>query len=489
MPSARLGITAGGLRMLFALCVTIAVLGAIGSGRAAAPLPLTLESGWHGSVTSNGRVDITGPHDARGTVWPFLVPTTLSDQGAAAALLALLRQYYSGDATWNAPKVRATGTLVASGTGKGRRSVAILRYLRVGSATVATLYTASSNTASANGQQPAFARMFATFHPSGTGTSGSTAPNLSYVSWRDPAEGAFTIDVPRGWSVKGGIVRYTSVDVRTGVRIASTALDAAVLFGDASVPTYVEMNQALAMAGYHEGQVYTSPYGVKEVILAYQPGLAFAEKYAAALADANGCSDVQMQSQRDRADTVAALNRINAQFGLVGANVRNDAGEVAFTCRIKGKLYDAYVFAGTTDVQANIQSLWQVPYLYVATAQPSSMSIALAALQHIVGSFKQDPSWTARQSQLSADSARIASAAGSAIADSISSSYWSKSASEDVLSEQRSDATLGLTNTVDPATGEPFKVQSDSSHYWIDHSGKIVGTDTSAAPSVERFLL
>src|SRR5579883_1369180 len=37
---------------------------------------------------------------------------------------------------------------------------------------------------------------------------------ISYTSWRDPKEGAFTVDVPHGWKVTGGLYRFAPIDVR-----------------------------------------------------------------------------------------------------------------------------------------------------------------------------------------------------------------------------------------------------------------------------------
>ena len=135
-------------------------------------------------------------------------------------------------------------------------------------------------------------------------------------------------------------------------------------------------------------------------------------------------------------------------------------------------------------------SLWQVPYLQVATARPGHMALAEAVLRHAVGSYQLDAGWAARQQGLTANVSKIVTATSSAISDSISSSYWNKVAADEKLSRQRSNTTLGLTDTVDPASGRAFKVESGSSYYWIDTQGRIAGTDIAAQPDVNfRQLL
>lgn len=40
----------------------------------------------------------------------------------------------------------------------------------------------------------------------------AAAGRCSYISWRDPNEGAFTASLPAGWQVSGGTVRTTQIE-------------------------------------------------------------------------------------------------------------------------------------------------------------------------------------------------------------------------------------------------------------------------------------
>src|SRR3989442_7156627 len=46
---------------------------------------------------------------------------------------------------------------------------------------------------------------------------------LSFVTWKEPNEGAYTINVPQGWKISGGIRRPTPLDVRSAVKVVSPA--------------------------------------------------------------------------------------------------------------------------------------------------------------------------------------------------------------------------------------------------------------------------
>src|ERR1700733_4789485 len=50
---------------------------------------------------------------------------------------------------------------------------------------------------------------------------GSEAAKNTWVTYDDPGEHAFTIEVPQGWSVQGGMYRFGYFDVRGTVDMRS----------------------------------------------------------------------------------------------------------------------------------------------------------------------------------------------------------------------------------------------------------------------------
>jgi len=79
---------------------------------------------------------------------------------------------------------------------------------------------------------------------------------LSFVTWREPNEGAFTLSVPQGWKVSGGVRRRTPVDVRTAVNVVSPDGTIRLFIGDYDVPPAREPDQLTRTAGMREGQIY-----------------------------------------------------------------------------------------------------------------------------------------------------------------------------------------------------------------------------------------
>lgn len=82
--------------------------------------------------------------------------------------------------------------------------------------------------------------------------AGAPAPNpaskLEWTQFQDPSEKAFTMDVPQGWTVKGGLFRMGYSDERPMVDMTSTDRTISIRFGDVSVPTYTAIPTGAATA-------------------------------------------------------------------------------------------------------------------------------------------------------------------------------------------------------------------------------------------------
>lgn len=334
--------------------------------------------------------------------------------------------------------------------------------------------------------QPVFAQIFQSVHIQGAGGSGSGASggetNLKYAEWRDPREGAFTAEVPQQWQTQGGTFRYASVDVRQALQSQSPDGEIMLLAGDASLPPFTLPNQMLAMGGMREGGWYDAGYGVRMMIRRYIPGPAFAHEYAQTAG--KSCNGLQIGQPRERREISDAVNATYRQFQMMGVMVQLTVGEVAFTCNRNGVPVNGYVFAGTQIVQMQSgSSVWNVQYLYAYMAPARRESEARAALDHLVGTFRVDPQWEARQQQTTMATSHIVAQAQQQISDGIMKSWEYKNKVNDEISRRRENATLGTVDVVSPS-GRQYKVDNSSNYYWVDGDGNILGTQTSTRPDI-----
>ena len=239
----------------------------------------------------------------------------------------------------------------------------------------------------------------------------------------------------------------------------------------------------LEWTGFREGSPYSPGYGVTFIVQRFRDGVAFARQYVTG-AVAQQCPGVQVTGGRPRPELVEAINRLYAQNGT-GVSLQMSAGEVEFTCTRNNEATGGYVFAMTQRTATAGMAIWIVDKLYGFLAPPGQVSAARALLAQMVASIQINPAWFQRQQQTTGAVSRIVAQTNEVISQGISDSWKQQQASQDELSRRRSNATLGLDDTIDTATGQRYKVESGSHYYWVDPRGNIVGTDVYTRPNLD----
>ena len=202
---------------------------------------------------------------------------------------------------------------------------------------------------------------------------------LTFVRFVDPRENAFSTEVPKGWKSSGGLFRFAPVDPRGAVESVSPEGDIRVSCGDADLPPFTLPNQTLAMAGFREGSWYSPGYGVRMLVRRYEPGVVFAEDYVRAkLAPRSGARVFTITKRAARPDLTQSLNALYAQFGAMGQNVREDAGEVWFTCTRNGQPWKGYYFASTLITSGAGGGVWHAEHILGYASAADRVDLAQA---------------------------------------------------------------------------------------------------------------
>ena len=100
-----------------------------------------------------------------------------------------------------------------------------------------------------------------------------------FTKWSDPKEGAFSVDVPTGWKVAGGIKRVAPTDVRQTVVAQSPDQNMTVVFGDVSLPLFVTISPIDQAIGAREGASAPTNGNYQAVFLHYMPAPEFNKWY------------------------------------------------------------------------------------------------------------------------------------------------------------------------------------------------------------------
>ena len=446
------------------------------------PLP----PGWSAATDARtGRVTISGPSEERVIIWPVFIPGALDAAGAGAVLGRLAERVQPGT-RWEAPEAAGPSAVRAVGREGAQAAVAIFSWAATPRGTGGCLYIGQAGAGPFRESEEILSSIMAGFRVAGAPSDSTPAKKaaVQYVRWTDPREQAFSVEVPKGWKVQGGLFRFAPVDVRGAIEVVSPDGDVRITAGDAELPSFTEPSPMLTMTGFQEGSWYSPGYGVNMMVRRYLPGLAFAQEYAASRV-ARGCTDVRIGESRERPDAVQAVNEVNARFGVYGISQQLTAGEVFFTARAGGRPAEGYCFAGTQQTQMSGMGLWKVEHLFTALASAEKKDLARDVLVHLIESYQLNPQWAAMQQGITANTSKIVSQTHEEISGIIQSTYENRQRSDDEIGRRRSNAMLGVEDVIDPVTGRELKIESGSNYYWIDHRGTIVGTDTHTLPGLD----
>jgi len=309
---------------------------------------------------------------------------------------------------------------------------------------------------------------------------------VAWVKWKDPKQGAFLTEVPKGWKVIGGMFHRNAVDPRAAMAVTSPDGKIAITGGDVQVPAFTLPTPMLTRTGFREGAMYSPGYGVQMMVMRYLPGANFVQWYVKSRLPKD-CTGLKFLGARSRDDAVKAINKVYSTYRTFGVNTKLHAGEAAFTCTRGGKEQRGYYFASTSLTTGfGGGGIWKFEALYGYMAEAGREKEAQAILSHIVKSFQLNPQWVAKQRNLTANVSKIVSSTHEHISKTISDTYWGRQKVQDDLMRKWSNTMLGQTDVVDPTTGEKWKVSSGSNYYWRrDHTNEIAGTRTYDRPDTD----
>ena len=333
--------------------------------------------------------------------------------------------------------------------------------------------------------EPVMKQILGNFFYSGNDQGGGAAlPQM--VMWRDPIEGAFTLPIPQGWGVDGGLKRFAPNDTRPEVQVSSPDKKIWIRIGDAMIPPFITPTQMLAMSGAPEGQWY-SPNGLlKELVMRYLPSAAFLT-YWYFPQRVGQVSNVQVQDYPVLSQ--GAMMR-QMQAGIQG---RADTAGVTFDAQTQAGPRKGYAFVHTTFSMAPGMPQagnWWVERLWVYLADAQSEPLAQAVMRKMVEGWQDDPAWSQGQLRLIGQVSQIVSQTHNEIMSIIDQTFKNKAAAEDRMLDAQTRVRRGEVLIQDPDTGERFNVPLGSNYYFRVNSGnEFVGADSSSVPQNPNYWL
>ena len=322
--------------------------------------------------------------------------------------------------------------------------------------------------------------------PRASAETASAAPATAKIEWtqfQDPFEQAFTIDVPRGWTVKGGLFRLGYSDERAMVDLVSPDGSTNVRFGDVSIPTYTLPNQ------FHqrEGEVYDLGAQAQMVVERYRSGPEYAVLYEQARF-AKTCRNPQADSQ-DSEFSVQDFVPLDSTVA------QSSGGQTAFRCEAGSGARVAFAYAKT----ALAGNIWQATTVVSYFAPPDQIAAVRDIVTHCAKSFQLNPQWIEYQKQKDAEGLEYQRIRQQGRIDGLKiqmqqfaakmqamqnqvNAFERRQNAQAAQVESFTNALVGITPTTDPLTGENRQVWTGpKSNYWVNGLGQVVNSTNAPA--------
>lgn len=315
---------------------------------------------------------------------------------------------------------------------------------------------------------------------------------LSFVTWREPNEGAYTVSLPQGWKISGGIRRRTPVDVRSALNVVSPDGVIQLFIGDYDVPPAREPDSVTRTAGLREGRVYDGT-----LIARYQTGVEFARRYPAWKL----CRQPQIVQSGILRKETETLSAEVARYGWSMATAASASmGEAMFRC---GEA-EGFVMATTLlarPARGPGASVWGVYQLAGFITHDSAQGyFAKYILSTMLASLKMNHEWEVRAAQAAGRYAQSMMQMSNAVTQSAiqharqqstlgSAGGWNHPNTGDVpkitrdpaVERRRDDANRGTRRVCDDL-GTCATVDNSWTHVWHDHNGNKVPGPPSGYP-------
>jgi uncharacterized protein YbdZ (MbtH family) len=441
------------------------------------PFAIEVPAGWQvASDANSGQINVAG-NGASLAIVPFYAPAAVTAQQLPILFRAMVNQLAPGY-NWSVPQGLGANVLKSTATGpNGTASVSmILNQTREGVRGAGVLIISNVPAGAQQAAAETFGRVLASLQiaPAGSG--------VSYTRFVDPDQASFSIDVPQGWKVTGGMTRPAPADARPWVKAISPDLSMIIMFGDPEIGACSIPTPALAQSGYSEGRHYSPGFGLDTIVMPFQNASTFIQNFANARF-AKHLKNMRLECSTEHPEIAQLINGQAPMSSAASAKMSAMFGNVPAV---------AYLLASTKGTVVQGVPMWFVTTLGGLGARQGKDQQALEIFQHMLQSFQYNPEWERNAVEAGAQTYRINSATTNAISKSVSGGCWKCNPSTGAAQQLASAQVGGMLVTEpqtptqtfqDPQTGTSFQIQYGSKYQWLKNGGTVLGTGRSQSQS------
>jgi hypothetical protein len=327
--------------------------------------------------------------------------------------------------------------------------------------------------------------------PSGPSAISSPLPHsadsLSWIQFNDSAEGAFSMDVPYGFQVRGGMWRFGYFDVRWGMNIRSLDGKLFIRINDPNVPPYVLPGPHTGRAG----QPYFKPQQMQMMVSNFEQAQPYAERYARRTFQ-GVCTSL---TQRASAWTPAMPTQWQAD-----PRAQVSQASIAYDCTTSDGPRIAEIYVRTNMPPVN-NGLWLADPVISILATSENLPLAHGIVNHMTASWQKSQQWQHyqdRMTQMGLDQIRanfgqfmrqmqVYHQQREAAMNAQVAGFEHRQNAQAAQVSSFCDTLTGLTNLDDPQTGTSFQVFSGpNSSYYTNGAGQTVNSNVSPGPGFHQ---
>jgi hypothetical protein len=215
--------------------------------------------------------------------------------------------------------------------------------------------------------------------------------DVQYRSYADPAENAFTVQVPAGWRVGGRMVRYGPISIAPFVQAMTPDGTIFVQLGDWHIKDYCDI------PGWPEGHLYTPGTSV-EFVRRVQSAEQYARGYAVSFGKQLGCENPSFSGSQSLPNPPAVATVPQA---------RVETSMAQFNCH-RGQEYTGRVMVTVQSYSLPTSVGWNIVYLASVLARQDRAATAFSVFDKMRNSFSFDSAWNTREALIARQATRPA---------------------------------------------------------------------------------
>jgi hypothetical protein len=263
----------------------------------------------------------------------------------------------------------------------------------------------------------------------------ASAQGLSWSTFTDPNENAFSMEFPQGWAVAGGVFHRNIIWPSPVLRVLAPDRRTLIAIGDPDAVPY-----------------YDAPIAARDYLRRFTENTI-----------GRACPGMQVVALVDRPDYVQA-----ALAKPFGSNYQWSAAQAFFKCSGGMAGRSAVVMQYQPPVRSG-----HPQYLAGFVTNSGQEDAAEQLLQHMIASKRENPEWVRRYAE---------------IAHRLNDSVMARWQAERRQFQEMDDAITNTAHFVGP-DHQRYDLNATPHYQWLGPNGQTVGTDTPTPPRPGWILL